>query len=579
MSPANQLMDGLKPQTGADAVIEALLSAGVDLVFGYPGGAIMPIYDSLHINQNRLRHVLVRHEQGAAHAAEGYARASLKPGVCIGTSGPGATNLLTGLADAMMDSTPIVAITGQVASPMLGTDAFQESDVIGMSLPITKWSYQVTHPNEAAWAISEAMAIATSGRPGPVLVDITKDAQAGLVSAIHEGPTYLRNRTVPLTSVGSGPVEFADGIEQAAHLLNQANRPLLLAGHGILLARAEQELLVLISKASIPTASTLLGLSAIPVDHPMYVGMLGMHGNYGPNKLTNQADVILAVGMRFDDRVTGRLDGYAPDAKIIHIDVDPAEIGKNVLTEVGIVKDAKAALAALTVQLTPRNHASWRRAFAQLNQEETEVVTQPVVDSSDDTLSMIQVMRVLSEKTDGDAILVTDVGQHQMHAARHYAFRRPNSHITSGGLGTMGFALPAAIGASLGAADRTILAVVGDGGLQMNLQELGTVMQEGIPVKLVVLNNNYLGMVRQWQELFFDRRYSEVEMMNPDFVAICAGYRIPAEQVATRGALDGAVTRMLNTPGPYLLDIAVRTEENVFPMIVAGDAVDQIRLT
>lgn len=570
-------------QTGAGAAVEALIDNGIDLVFGYPGGAIMPIYDALHAARNRLRHVLVRHEQGAAHAAEGYARATLKPGVCMGTSGPGATNLLTGLADALMDSTPIIAITGQVPSPMLGTDAFQEADVVGMSLAATKWSYQVTDPNEVAWAIREALAIAMSGRPGPVLIDITKDAQINPITTPRVGT--LRPITSPddpprsFTSTSEPLEPFEDAIARATTLLDTAHRPLLLAGHGILLARAQAELSAFVEKSGIPCASTLLGLSALHTEHPLYVGMLGMHGSYAPNILTNEADVIVAVGMRFDDRVTGRLDGYAPGAKIVHIDIDPAEIGKNVPTEVGIVRDAKVALAALTLQISARTHTAWRAKFTALDEEEHAAVTAPFVESPAGMLSMIEVIKTLSDLTEGQATIVSDVGQHQMHAARHYAFKRPNTHVTSGGSGTMGFALPAAIGATYSGHEQPVIAVVGDGGFQMNIQELGTLMQERIPVKIVILNNEYLGMVRQWQQLFFDGRYSEVEMSNPDFVRICEGYRIPAERVTGRDELAAAIQRMVDADGPYLLDIAVAKEENVFPMIPAGDAVDQIRLS
>ena len=570
-------------KSGADAAVDALVDNGVDLVFGYPGGAIMPIYDALHAARNRLRHVLVRHEQGAAHAAEGYARTALKPGVCMGTSGPGATNLLTGLADALMDSTPIIAITGQVPSPMLGTDAFQEADVVGMSLAATKWSYQVTDPNEVAWAIREAIAIAMGGRPGPVLIDITKDAQVGLVTeprAATRRPPSSPDAPPRTTLSSCEPLApFEHSVERAAELLNGADRPLLLAGHGVLLAKAEAELSAFVEKSGIPCASTLLGLSGLPVAHPLHVGMLGMHGSYAANLLTNEADVILAVGMRFDDRVTGRLDGYAPDARIIHIDIDPAEIGKNVTTEVGIVRDAKAALAALTLQIKPRDHEEWRGRFAALDDQEQATVTTPFVEATEGMLSMIEVVRTLSDLTDGEAIIVSDVGQHQMHAARHYRFKRPNTHVTSGGSGTMGFALPAAIGATYSDPSHPVIAIVGDGGFQMNIQELGTLMQERIPVKVVILNNEYLGMVRQWQQLFFDGRYSEVEMANPDFVQICAGYRIPAERIVERAELKKALARMLDTDGPYLLDIAVAKEENVFPMIPAGDAVDQVRLS
>lgn len=572
----------VEPQNGAAAAINALVENGIDVVFGYPGGAIMPIYDALHTARNQLRHVLVRHEQGAIHAAEGYARAGLRVGVCMGTSGPGATNLLTGLADALMDSTPVVAITGQVPSTMLGSDAFQEADVLGMSLAATKWSYQVTDPNEVGWAVAEAVSIAASGRPGPVLIDITKDAQVGMVTKPRSGiawPTTAPNVSHrDVTSVNEKLEPFEKAIARAASLLDHSDRPLILAGHGILIAGAENELVAFVEKSGAPCASTLLGLSALPAQHAQHVGMLGMHGSYAANLLTNQADVIVAVGMRFDDRVTGRLNGYAPNAKIIHIDIDPAEIGKNVPTKVGIVRDAKVTLAALGLKVKNRTHSEWMARFHALGNEEHATVTAPIVETPRGTLSMIEVVQTLSDLTEGNAIIVSDVGQHQMHAARHYQFTRPNSHITSGGSGTMGYGLPAAIGVTYAAADATVVAIVGDGGFQMNIQELGTLMQEQAPVKILVLNNDYLGMVRQWQELFFDGRYSEVEMTNPDFVQICAGYQIPAKRVEGRETLRDDLKRMLAIEGPYLLDIAVAKEENVFPMIPAGDAVDQIRL-
>jgi len=571
-------------RTGADELVESLLSAGTEVIFGYPGGAIMPVYDALHRQRGRLRHVLVRHEQGAVHNAQGYARIRRRPGICMGTSGPGATNLLTGLADAMMDSTPIIAITGQVSRSMLGTDAFQEADVVGMSLPATKWSYQITDPNEVAWAVETAWRIATEGRPGPVLLDITKDAQQGVVTGTSLRPPDLSTRTAPIRSDALPEQDLADGIGRAAALLNAARRPLVLAGQGVLISGAEAALADVLERGRLPCACTLLGLSALPVDHPLYLGMLGMHGNYGPNLLTNEADVLLAVGMRFDDRVTGRIDGYAPGARIIHIEIDPAEIGKVVPTSIGLACDARVALEALAPLLEPRARSEWRSALEARNREEDRVVTAPLIEAREtEPPSMVQVIRKLSEVTGGRAIIVSDVGQHQMHAARHYGFRLPRSHITSGGLGTMGFALPAAIGAATASAaaedDRPVVAVAGDGGIQMSIQELGTLMQERLPVKVVVLDNHYLGMVRQWQELFFERRYSEVAMENPDFTAICAGYRIPAERVSGYTDLGPALERMLSTPGPYLLEVPVRQEENVFPMIPAGHSVEEIRLS
>jgi acetolactate synthase-1/2/3 large subunit len=582
LSQSNEAISllGEVPSTGAQAVVAALVKANVELIFGYPGGAIMPIYDAIYVARNQIRHVLVRHEQGAVHAAQGYARTALSPSVCMGTSGPGATNLLTGLADAMMDSTPVLAITGQVPSTVLGTDAFQESDIIGMSLPVTKWSFQVTDPNEVEWAILEGLRIAQDGRPGPVLIDITKDAQMGCVEINQRKQiTELPGTSPRPTSDGTTPLDINFAVERAATLLNEAHTPLIFVGHGILISGAEQALLALLENSGIPVASTLLGLSALPTNHPLNVGMLGMHGNYGPNMLTNCADVILAVGMRFDDRVTGRLDGYAPDTRFIHIDIDAAELGKTVPTEIGIASDARPILEALAKRVNKHDHSTWLARFRSYDEEEHAVITAPAMSRPDEEMSMVQVVSALSSATHGDAIIVSDVGQHQMHAARHYDFRQPNSHITSGGLGTMGFALPAAIGAASAGPGRPVIAIAGDGGFQMNIQELGTVMQEQVPVKIVILNNDYLGMVRQWQQLFFDARYSQVNMQNPDFVAICGGYGIPAQRVSNRGELANAITTMLETPGPYLLDVAVCQEENVFPMIPAGDRVDQIRLT
>jgi acetolactate synthase-1/2/3 large subunit len=559
------------PITGAQALVQALTEQGVDTVFGYPGGAIMPIYDALHGARRQLRHVLVRHEQGAVHAAQGYARSSGRPGVCLATSGPGATNFVTGLLDAQMDSTPLVCITGQVASTKLGSDAFQEADVIGLSLAATKWSCQITEPDRIAPTIARAFQIAREGRPGPVLIDITRDAQAGLTGpvapAAEEAWTYAaRHRDL-------------SGLERAAALLDTAERPLLMLGHGVTLAQAEDEALALAERAGLPTAATLLGLSAFPVAHPLYVGMLGMHGNYAPNVLTNEADVILAVGMRFDDRVTGRLQDYARGARVIHVDVDPAQVNRHVPVDVALIADAREALRALSPLVQPRRHDAWLARFRELAAMEHSAVIGPELAGDCAAMRMGEVVDRLSVLSAGEALLVTDVGQHQMIAARHYGFARRASHITSGGLGTMGFALPAAIGAALGAPQRQVIAVAGDGGIQMTLQELGTLMQEQLAVKIIVLNNEHLGMVRQWQELFFDGRLSEVRMDNPDFVTIARGYRIPAESVSAREALDDALARMLAHAGPYLLEVRVGPTDNVFPMIPAGASVSEVRLS
>jgi len=561
--------------TGAQALVKALVDHDVDVVFGYPGGAIMPVYDALHDAGDALRHVLVRHEQGATHAAQGYARTTGRPGVCIATSGPGATNFITGLADALMDSTPLVCITGQVAAPKLGTEAFQEADVVGLTLAATKWSCQVTDPDEVAPAIARAFQIARAGRPGPVLVDITRDAQTGPTTGAAPAPEPWR---WPASQRDLG------GLARAAELLNRAERPYLLLGHGVSLAGAEDAALAVAERAGLPTACTLLGLSAFPVEHPLYVGMPGMHGNYGANALTNEADVILAVGMRFDDRVTGRLEDYARQAKVIHVDVDPAQINRQVRAEVGIVADAREALEGLLPLLAERRHPAWMERFRAHDAEEHAQVIAPEL-AGTGPLRMGEVIDRLSQLTAGEAIVVSDVGQHQMMAARHYRFSRHARHITSGGLGTMGFALPAAIGAAVGAAAtdaaagrRPVVAVAGDGGIQMTVQELGTLMQEQLPVKVVVLNNEHLGMVRQWQELFFDGRYSQVQMSNPDFVALARSYRLDAARVEHRDELTAALTRMLATPGPYLLEVAVGREDNVFPMIPAGASVSEVRL-
>jgi acetolactate synthase-1/2/3 large subunit len=568
--------------SGAEAIVRSLIDQEVQVLFGYPGGAIMPTYDALYDARDRIRHVLVRHEQGASHCAQGYARATGKTGVCLVTSGPGATNLITGLQDALMDSTPLVCISGQVFRAALGSDAFQEADIVGVSLAATKWNYQIADPAEIPTILPKAFEIARSGRPGPVMIDITKNAQ---IDTCEYTPAEGRS-DVPIDPAGRYyrgwcyPDDRKDlsGVKSAARLINEAERPYLLVGHGVLLSGAERELIELAERAEIPIASTLLGLSAVATNHPLYVGILGMHGNYGPNLLTNQADVIIAVGMRFDDRVTGRVADYATQAKVIHIEIDPAEVDKVIATDVALIGDAREALQALLPRLERRSHADWLARFRACEAEEYERIVQAEIHPKSGPLRMGEVIERISAQTGGEATIVSDVGQHQMMAARHYGFRRPNSYITSGGLGTMGFALPAAIGAKMGAPQREVIAVIGDGGFQMTLQELGTIMQEALPVKIVILNNGYLGMVRQWQELFFDRRYSFVQMDSPDFVALAGAYGIEGEKVTERAALNASLERLLAADRPRLLEVAVGREDNVFPMMPAGASVEELRL-
>ncbi|KYG75140.1 acetolactate synthase catalytic subunit [Roseivirga ehrenbergii] len=557
--------------SGADAVPRSFIAEDVDLIFGYPGGAIMPVYDALYHYQEQVKHVLTRHEQGAIHAAQGYARVTGKVGVVLATSGPGATNLITGIADAMIDSTPLVCITGQVGSQLLGTDAFQEIDIISISMPATKWNYQVTKAEQLPEALSRAFYIARSGRPGPVLIDITKDAQFEMFDFAYRKCKQIRSYTpVPTLNLNR--------VEEAADLINSAKKPLVVFGQGVILGNAEKEFKQLIERANLPAASTLLGLSALPSDHPLYVGMLGMHGNYAPNVLTNECDVLIAVGMRFDDRVTGDLSRYAKQAKVIHFDIDPAEINKNVQADVAVLGDCKESLQALIPLVYERSHQSWLQEFEALKGvEQTKVIEQDLKPTSG-PISMGEVIYQVNVQTDGHAVLVTDVGQHQMVASRYTQFKQSKSNITSGGLGTMGFCLPAALGAKLGAPEREVIAVIGDGGFQMTIQELGAIFQTKVAVKIIILNNSFLGMVRQWQQLFFDKRYSSTEMENPDFVAIAKGYGIEGESISERENLPAAVSEMLQHDGSYLLEVHVGQEDNVFPMVPTGASVSEIRL-
>lgn len=557
--------------SGAEAVVKCLIEENVDIVFGYPGGAIMPVYDALYNYQDNLKHILVRHEQGAVHAAEGFARSTGKVGVCIATSGPGATNLVTGIADAMIDSTPIVCITGQVASPLLGTDAFQETDVVGIVTPVTKWDIQITDANEIADAFAKAFYIAKSGRPGPVVIDITKDAQFQQVEFKYEKCTKIR-------SYFPKPKIDLEKIEEAATIINESKKPFLIFGQGVILGQAEEELKSFIEKSGIPSAWTLLGLSALPNNHPLNFGMLGMHGNLAPNKLTNECDVLIAVGMRFDDRVTGDVKRYANQAKIIHIELDQAEINKIIKTDVAIHADAKEALLLLINLTKHKDYSEWINEFEKLRNLEYEKIMKHDLYPTENGLKMSEVIRLLSEKTNGEAIVVSDVGQHQMVTARYFNHKNTRSSITSGGLGTMGFCLPAAVGAKFGNPEKQVIAVIGDGGFQMTIQELGTILQTNIAVKVVILNNEFLGMVRQWQQLFFDKRYSQTEMINPDFVKIASGYGLEAQKVSKREDLDSAINKLLEAESGYVLEVRVEKEDNVFPMVPTGASVSDIRL-
>ena len=559
------------PVTGAEALMRSLEHHGVDTIFGYPGGSIMPVFDALYDHRDRLNHILVRHEQGATHAAQGYARVSGKVGVCLVTSGPGATNTITGIADAMIDSTPVVVIAGQVGAGFLGTDAFQEVDLVGITQPISKWSYQIRRAEDVAWAVARAFYIAQSGRPGPVVLDFAKNAQVEKTAYVPTKVDYIRSY-VPVPDVDE------EAVRQAAELINNAQRPLVLVGQGVELGNASDELRAFIEKAGLPAGCTLLGLSALPTGHPLNKGMLGMHGNLGPNINTNKCDVLIAVGMRFDDRVTGNLATYARQAKVIHFDIDPAEIDKNVKVDVAVLGDCKDTLPAVTRLLQPASHRDWCDSFATYEKVEEEKVIRPELFPVGNKLSMGEVVRAVSEATRHEAVLVTDVGQNQMMAARYFQFSRPRSIVTSGGLGTMGFGLPAAIGATFGCPGRTVCVFMGDGGLQMNLQELGTVMEQQAPVKMILLNNNFLGNVRQWQAMFFNRRYSFTPMLNPDYMQIASAYGIPSLRVFSREELKQGIADMLAVKGPFLLEACVVEEGNVLPMTPPGGSVNQMLL-
>ena len=564
--------DTTKRICGSEAIVKCLIAEGVDILYGYPGGAIMPVYDQLYKYQQKIHHVLTRHEQGAAHAAQGFARISGRVGVAMATSGPGATNLITGIADAQIDSTPLVCITGQVPSNLLGTDAFQETDIIGISTPVTKWNHQVTKASEIPEVLAKAFYLAKSGRPGPVLIDITKDAQFGELDFKYEKCTSIRSyNAVPKTNL--------DSVKKAAEIINDAKKPMIVWGQGVILSEAEEQLKAVIEKSGIPSAWTILGASAIPTSHPLNIGMVGMHGNYAPNKLTNKCDVLIAIGMRFDDRVTGNLNTYAKQAKVIHFEIDPAEVNKNVHADVPVFGDAKASLTQLLPLLNKNSHPKWLQEFKDLYAIEFEKVIKNDIHPTKEKLTMGEVLNEINKQSQGNAAVVSDVGQHQMIACRYSEFNKTKSNITSGGLGTMGFALPAAMGAKMAAPEREVVAIIGDGGYQMNIQELGTIFQQKIPVKIVVLNNEFLGMVRQWQQLFFDKRYASTEMTNPDFVTIAKGYYIEAKRVTKREELASAVKEMMAFKDSYFLEVCVEKEDNIFPMIPSGASVSDVRLS
>ena len=558
--------------SGSEALIHCLLAEGVDLIYGYPGGAIMPFYDELYKFQDKLQHVLTRHKQGATHAAQGFARVSGKVGVCVATSGPGATNLVTGIADAMIDSTPMVCITGQVPSHLLGSDAFQETDIIGISTPVTKWNYQITDVKEIPEIMAKAFYIARSGRPGPVLVDITKNAQFDTSDFEYKPCSAVR-------SYKPTPEIDPSDVDAAAAIIASAKKPLIVWGQGVILGKAEEEFKTFVESSNIPAAWTILGVSALPTSHPLNVGMVGMHGNYGPNVLTNDCDVLIAIGMRFDDRVTGRLDSYAKQAKVIHLEIDPAEVNKNVKADVAVLGDVKQTLPMLTQKVASKPYTEWFEKFKAHDKIEFDEVINNDLNPTKEGLSMAEVLKEINRASNSDAVVVSDVGQHQMIACRYATFNHSKSNITSGGLGTMGFALPAALGAKMGAPDREVVAIIGDGGFQMTIQELGTIFQTQAAVKVVVLNNDFLGMVRQWQQLFFDKRYASTEMVNPDLVKIAEGYFIDAKRVTKRADLGKAVDEMMASDKPYFLEVCVEKEDNVFPMIPSGASVSEIRLS
>jgi len=574
LNKENQTENTIKTikMSGAEAVIKCLLEEGADLAFGYPGGAIMPVYDEIYKYQDKFHHILTRHEQGAAHAAQGFARVTGKPGIVFATSGPGATNLVTGIADAQIDSTPLVCITGQVASHLLGSDAFQETDIIGISTPVTKWNHQITNASEIPEVIAKAFYIAKSGRPGPVLIDITKDAQLGELDFSYKKCEKVRSyRAIPKFDI--------EKVKEAARAINNAKKPFIVWGQGVIIGEAEKEFKNFIEKANIPSASTVLGLSALETKHPLHVGMVGMHGNYAPNVLTNSCDVLIAIGMRFDDRVTGSLNTYAKQAKVIHFDIDPAEIDKNVKTDIAVLGDVKETLAEIMKYVDTANHKDWMKEFDKLYQIENDNVINGQLNPTKQGLTMGEVLGGINKETKGEAVIVSDVGQHQMFACRYADFIKTRSSVTSGGLGTMGFALPAAIGAKIGTPDREVIAIIGDGGYQMTCNELGTILQTKAAVKIVVLNNGYLGMVRQWQELFFDKRYASTEMVSPDFVKLAEAYDIEAKRVSNREDLAEAIKSMVESKDSYFLEVVIEKEDNVFPMIPTGASVSDIRLS